>query len=324
MMCQALNGVFCANFASSRGPWSPCCKAWYGCCYDAHPLDDFYRHVPTDDDGFDWRPVEDQNRFLYARNGDHLVTTFQCDLCWFCNLQQRNPVPTLPRDDLLLCCIRCDNLDAVWGREPLTVQATLRGTKHLLRLWEQVDLKPQFPALGPFPVEDNLGMRVAIAMLLKSREPGRYHAVYQQFETIRKLRATYSNIYMASYEGAASIRTVGGDRVKHHLTLSPTQSTWFERFALGCIRRMGQDVHQDWAIPLPAMHGLMAILEEEWHHSDDQRHKELVTSIAAFSIIAFCGSFRGPEVFLTDLHGLRKYLCEGEAITWLEEIFARG
>jgi hypothetical protein len=43
--------------------------------------------------------------------------------------------------------------------------------------------------------------------LLKSREPGRY-APYQQFETIRKLRAGFSNVFMASLEGSSSLRTM--------------------------------------------------------------------------------------------------------------------
>lgn len=73
---------------------------------------------------------------------------------------------------------------------------------------------------------------------------------------------------------------------------------------------MGQDVRQDWAIPLPAMHGLMNRLEEEWRGTMEGEviQRELIASIAAYSVVAFCGSFQGPEVFLTDLRGLRKYL----------------
>ncbi len=92
-------------------------------------------------------------------------------------------------------------------------------------------LEPQFPPLGPFPVQDSLGMSVAIAMLLKSLEPRRYHANYQQFESIHKLRAGFSNMYMASMEGVSSLWTVGGEKAKYHLTHRPTQSKWFEGFA---------------------------------------------------------------------------------------------
>lgn len=279
-----------------------------------HPLDNFPYHVATDEEGFDWRPPEALSRYKVARNGDHLLTPFQCDLCCFRNLQHRDPIPSLAKDNLLLCVIRRANLDAVWGREPQTVLATLRATKSMVRLWHTVGLPPQLPALGPYPVRDSLGLGVAVAMLLKSLEPGRYNASYQQFETVRKLRAAYSNIYMASHEGVSSLRTVGGDRIKHHLTHSPTQSLWFERFAQGCVRRMGQDVRQDWAIPLSAMHGLMKALEEEWAGAAEETIQEQIASLGAFSVITFCGSFRGPEVFLTDLHGLRKYLEETKAL----------
>jgi len=77
---------------------------------------------------------------------------------------------------------------------------------------------------------------------------------------------------------------------------------------------MGQDVRQDWAIPLPAMHGLMQLLEDEWAVATTLSHREQIASLGAFSIIAFCSSFHGPEVFLTDLHGLRKYLGETRAL----------
>jgi hypothetical protein len=134
----------------------------------------------------------------------------------------------------------------------------------MVRLWNKLGLEPQLPALGPFPVEDSLGMRVAVAMLMKTLEPGRYNSAYQQFKTVQKLCAAHSNVYMASREGVLSLRTVGGDRAKHHLTYSPTQSSWFKRFTQGCIRRMGQELRQDWAIPLSAMLGLQQILEDEW------------------------------------------------------------
>jgi hypothetical protein len=163
----------------------------------------------------------------------------------------------------------------------------------MVQQWHKVGLTPQLPPLGPFPVGDSLGMSVAIAMLLKSLEPGRYSSRYQQFETVRKLREGFSNIYMASCEGASCLHTVGGDRAKHQLTHSPTQSLWFERFSQGCVTRMGQEVWQDWALPLLVMYGLMAVLEDEWATATTVRVREEVASLGAFALIAFCGSFRG-------------------------------
>jgi len=306
LMCQGMKGVFCANFATPRLHWSPCRSIWHGKCYTVHPDNHFYYHVVTDKDGFDWRPPEAIQRYKVARDGDSLLTTFQCDLCWFRNLQRRDPLPDVPQDNLLLCVLRRALLDAMWGREPPTVGSTLRAASHMVQQWQKVGITPPFPPIGPFPVGDSLGMSVAVAMLLKSLEPGRYSSRYQQFATVRKLRAGFSNIYMASCEGVNCLRTVGGDKAKHQLTHSSTQSLWFERFSQGCVRRMGQEVRQDWAIPLPVLHGLMAVLEDEWSQAKEYVAQEQVASLGAFALITFCGSFRGSEVFLTDLHGLRK------------------
>jgi hypothetical protein len=143
-------------------------------------------------------------------------------------------------------------------------------------------------------------------MLIKSLEPGRYSKTYQQLETIRKLRAAFSNLHMSSLEGVNSLRTVGGESAKMSLTLLPTNSLWFEHFAEGCLKRMGQDVRQDWALPLPVLHAVLKLLEVEWDKAECWEDRHRVACAGAFSVIAFCGLFHGNEVFLTDLFGLSK------------------
>ncbi len=145
-------------------------------------------------------------------------------------------------------------------------------------------------------------------MLIKSRDPGRY-ADYQQFESIRKLRAGFSNVFLASLTGTASLRSMGGDKAKQFFTNYPTQSQWFEKFSKGCLSRMGQVVKQDMAVSLELMHALVEMLEKEWEHASTTSQRSAVASVGAYATIAFCGSFRGPEVFLTDLFGLNKYLA---------------
>jgi hypothetical protein len=141
-------------------------------------------------------------------------------------------------------------------------------------------------------------------MVLKSLEPGRHNRHHQQFETIRKLRAGYSNLYLSSEEGTSCLRTMGGDMVKHSLTHSSTKSTWFERFSQGCVRRMGQDVRQNWAITLPTMHELLKLLEKEWNEGTSGSPLETAASLGAFSVIAFCAPLRGSETYMVDLKGL--------------------
>jgi len=96
------------------------------------------------------------------------------------------------------------------------------------------------------------------------------------------------------------------------LTLLPTNSIWFEQFAEGCLKHMGQEVRQDWALPLPVLHALLELVEDEWYRAESWFFKHHLAIMGCFSVIAFCSSFRGNKVFLTDLHGLSKYYAELE------------
>jgi len=298
-----MNGIFCANFATPRSGWQACHSVWCGSCYTPSDTVTFHRTLPQDESGFHWSVAKDVDRHLSARDGDHLVTPFQCDICVFRNIQGRNPGS---HDGLVMACIRQANLDACWGRETATVSSPLRAVRQTIQLLSPVGVKPPYPALGPFPVADTMGYTMAITMLLKSRQPGKY-ATYQQFETIRKLRAGYSNVHMASLIGQDSLRFMGGDKAKQYICSCPTNSLWFDRFAKGCLSRMGQLVKQDRAVSLELMHALCSLLEQEWEAASDIKSRSQVARLGAYSVIAFCGSFRGPEVFMTDLFGLIKY-----------------
>jgi len=123
-------------------------------------------------------------RFKEARAGDQLLTSFQCNVYPFQILHLRDPVPDLPRDAPLLCCIRWANMDVLWGQEPNPVRANLQGVKHLLCLWTKVDAPPPLPPHRPFPVQGLLGLGIAAALLLKLLEPIKYHHDYQQLRTV--------------------------------------------------------------------------------------------------------------------------------------------
>jgi hypothetical protein len=150
-----------------------------------------------------------------------------------------------------------------------------------------------------------LGVTVAVAMLAKSLNPGRY-AEYMQFETLRKLRSAYSNVYHASAQGSTLMMTLGRDTSKSFLSNCPTHSLWFERFVKGCFHRMGQETHQDLALSIGVILELLNILEAEWNAPDASR--EELAYVGSFICITYAGSFRGNEVFHTDLYGLLKYL----------------
>jgi len=70
---------------------------------------------------------------------------------------------------------------------------------------------------------------------------------------------------------------------------------------------MGQIVQQDRAVSLELMHALCSLLDDEWEGVGSTKQRAQVAALGAYSVIAFCGSFRGNEVFTVDLHGLIKY-----------------
>lgn len=287
--------MFCGNFGIYRGGghFEVCRRAWCGGCYTPHPLDRFHINTPTDEAGYEWLVKEsDAERFKVGRNGDHLITPFQCDWCLFRLLTGR--IPTSSRhDDRLLCLLRRANLDSLWGRETSTVSANRRNLNQLIRLWcDQIGVDPQLPALGPFPAHDAFGVTAAVAMLAKSLEPGRYKH-YTQFETMRKLRASYSNLFHASAMGSTSMSTLGRDSAKTFLSTCPSHSLWFERFAKGCLRRMGQEIRQDLAISVKVLLAMLSGLEADLATDTTVQGREVKIFAGAFSVIAFGGSFSG-------------------------------
>ena len=205
-------GVFCANFSHGRGPWTPCHMVWCGKCYRPTLNDHFPVLQPKDKQGNVIDMAREEQRFRQARNGDHLMISFQCDLCHFRNIQGRDPMGSVT-DDNLMTCIRRANLDAFWAREPGTVSANLYDARRSVTT--QVDclgiISGGFRPLGPFPLRDTCGMIPAATMLMRSLDAGRNDKTVQ-FGTIRKVRSTFTNLHNASVNGMGSSTLMGDGR----------------------------------------------------------------------------------------------------------------
>jgi hypothetical protein len=260
-----------------------------------------------------WRKKGDEKRFRVGRNGDNLITHFQCDLCVFRNIQRRDPVEAKPTDDLLLACIRRANLDALWSREKSTVSGNLKNVRKAIEASERVGMRCPYPLLGPMPVDDVIGHRAAIHMLLYSLEAGAYSQDHKQFDTIRKMRSAFSNAWGASARGTLfNISTGKEDRRKDRLTQCPTDSEWFGRFQLGCKKRMGQDVRPQLGLSIGVMKEYMDRLESKWLVSIDDQERDLLCAVGAYSALSYAASLRGNEGFLLDLFGLRQHIAKGK------------
>jgi len=266
--------------------------------------------VRKDEGGFEWCKRGDELRYLVARDGDHLQCPFQCDLCVFRTLRGEDPGRN-PSDRILLKCIRRINLDALWAREPGTVQSTRTSLVRGIALCATVMMKPPYPVLGPFHVSDTQGYGVAVQMVLASTKAGR-HADYLQFDTMRQYRTAFANVYRASVVGSSKTMAWIDDKglTKRYTTVA-TQSEWFDRFTQGCKKRMGGIYKPDLALTSALMVAYLKAIEVRIDEAKEEMEGHLWTSVGAYSVLCFCASLRGNEGFLLDLYGLRLYLNEG-------------
>ena len=298
------------NFSTERGKFNPCQKVWCGSCYTA-PLGSPYPiRKAQDEDGFEVIADGDELRFKCARNGDFLMTPFQCDLCHFRNIQMRDPRPRKIEDIRLMKDIRHANLNAFWARESSTVAANLSQALKLENIGRDFfGMKAVTPAMGPFPLEDTFGMRIAVCLLKRSLDPGR-NEKHIQFSTARKLRSAFSNAYHASKE-VGNVASMAYESTKTYATTCPTYGYWFERFILGCHKRMGDFLVTDFALSKEIFVELVDHLDYDYGRCDTDGEKDKVVEFANVLIMGYVNGLRGEEIMKIDAAGLLKYLDTG-------------
>jgi hypothetical protein len=225
-----------------------------------------------------------------------MITHFQCNLCCFRNIHQRNPTEC-HADELSLCWLRQANLDLLWSRERSTVSNNARLVRKSAEYNITMNQEETFPDMGPMPVNDVKGHVVAVHVLLASRETGRYHADHKQYETIRKYRSAFSNLWNASARGAAVNISIGKDTRGQSLLLSacPTDPEWYKRFDKGLRKRMGQDVRSQLGFSIGVMTVMMRSLGILWNESPPGDEKDDVLGAMAYSVISYCNALRGMK-----------------------------
>ena len=106
--------------------------AWHGRCYKLRKGDNFPIVKLDEVEGIG--DPEDENKFKYGRNGDHLSCPFQCDLCHFRNIQLRDPRIESKQDKNMLIAIRRANLDSFWGRSAGTIKNNKTNLRRLVTI----------------------------------------------------------------------------------------------------------------------------------------------------------------------------------------------
>ena len=254
----------------------------------------------------------DKDRYLVGTDGGHLMVPFMCDICVF-HLLFRREVTYTEGDYDHLVTIRRMNLDALWGREPSTITANMRSVAKLVGTCETLGIKPNLPKLGPFPYEDRFGFAVAFSMLTHSLQGGRHDKTYTQFATIRKQRATFSNLYHASVDMFdAKVMLNPGTQSNGILASCHTQSQWFTRWCMGCETRMGFVLKQDKAVTIQLLMKLIdGFIAEALENRNDKIIKWKAVVGLAYLVISFHASLRGSEGLKVYYPTLEKYWNKG-------------
>lgn len=307
-----LKGIYCANFAHARGIWGPCRSVWCGPCYTADPNLPFHVNAPEEDEGIVWKRRKETSKFMTARSGDGLFTPFQCDSCVFKNIKRRAPKACSQADMNLMGYIRRANLDALWSRATGTITGSVAGLRKIIKTAKEFDMLPPLEPLGPWPVEDIQGMRLAITILKASQAPGRNDPTYTQFDSIRKISSSFGNHYEASLKAANSTWVLRSDKANSFFTDSPVRSEFFTRFMSGLKSRMGRDVRGDIPIDYHILHKMLININLEILDKDtsETRRRWLVT-VGAYFILSFVLALRGNETLMLDLRALTENIEQG-------------
>ena len=250
-----------------------------------------------------------EDAFLVARNGDHALVPFECDLCVFRKLTRRNgPNSKNPQDQLLSALIRRVNLDAFWSRASSTVKGNAARLRKGIALSAMVGLEGPYIHEGPLPGHDHCGYEVAIQMVLHSRQSGVNSADHLQMETIRKLRSAFGNQVRSSPQSTRESLSLGDQRGNYQrLGKDPSGSFWFSRFYSGCYKRMGQVWKPNRALTTELM---IALLDDVESRIDGALGMDDLNSWVVFhsyAVVTYVTSLRGVEGLLLDLGGINRY-----------------
>ena len=298
---RANEGIFCANYLSKRGLFAPCKSAWCGPCYGPRGSKPFLIRAQYDDDGDIIEEPGRKIKFLEGRKGDHLMVPFQCDQCHFRNITGRDPMRWKVTDHEVLEYIRRANLDAFWDRSPNTVSSNLSDAWRMEKMGERLGLGAMAPAIGPFPLKDECGMRFAIAILERSLAPGQ-NEEFVQWGTFRKTRSTVTNISQAGVEGLSD--SIGAyERKKLWISKVATHSFWFSRFMSGLHKRVGELRKQDEPLSIDVVHAAARILEVEWARAKTKHQKKRIAEMGVWFVAGFCSGLRGEEMILIERAG---------------------
>jgi hypothetical protein len=178
-------------------------------------------------------------------------------------------------------------------------------------------MPPVCPPMGPFPLEDTCGMRVAAGILNRSLDKGKY-AEHVQFETFQKARSAVTNVSQAGVSGLTSL--VGAyEQNKMWISNVPTHSFWYSRFMHGIHRRVGEIRKRDEPITVEVLKAGDEVLERDWRRANGLQQKRRIAEMGAWFICGFSTGLRGEEMVLIEFAGTANSLrFLGDSEPWFK------
>lgn len=248
-------------------------------------------------------------RFVVARPGDHLCTSFQCPNCQSQNIRGSEIDPTVMADACFeSLCIRA-TLDAFWSRSKKTVADHVREVRFMARYGQALAFNTM-PPLGPFRLGTHNGMAQAILLELRLLEKGRAKLDSQgrstvMYGTARMIRSTSTVLWENSpASGSDIVLSSGQVRGRFVATMCPSEGRWYQHFSAGCAARMGDIVTQDRAYTIEIVLAVIQMYEDNFQQ-EGFNMSILTFEAAMFFMISCFGGFRGFETVWTDLAALR-------------------
>lgn len=89
------------------------------------------------------------------------------------------------------------------------------------------------------------------------------------------------------------------------------KTAWFGKFALDCLKRIGQIVHSDMMMSVEVLLELLSSVEAAAREARGW-DRMMLLMLGAALVIGLVGSLQGHEIFLDGLTGMRKHLVKGK------------
>jgi hypothetical protein len=263
-----------------------------------------------DEAGNTWHKEEDQQqRMMEGADGSHLCIPFQCKLCWYHNLEERDPVPG--RDDVYLTCICQANIDTMLGKSPLTIGAHRRQSLNTIDTALTFRKLPAYHLRGPFLMDNPVGMSLAVDILLKSLIAKGRLVDHVQFATLRKLRSMYTKNWESSFAGIKEGAAFANGKYRVRQTSCPAQSEWFHDFLRGLEYRMGCQSDLNHGLLIGAIFHLLGLMKANAEEAEEfglELDANKLWKVGAYVCVLMAAPLWGHECFYLELVGIRKHL----------------